>query len=107
MADQCIINKEFRDNVFNDIERTGEELNEQLKGQMKEFGELMKKKIEAQVNFAKFEASYGFNVSKKEREKTMKEVKEVRQEMWNEALKKANGDTKNAYSFYIKDCSFP
>lgn len=107
MADQCTINKKFRNNVFNDIERTGEELNEQLKGQMKEFGELMKKKIDAQVNFAKFEAAYGFSVSKKERAKTMKEVKEVRQELWNEALKKANGDTKNAYSFYKMNCSFP
>jgi len=107
MPEQCTINKEFRDNVFNDIERTGEELNEQLKGQMKEFAELMKKKIDAQVNCAKFEASYGFSVSKNDRTKTKKEVKEVRQELWNEALKKSKGDTKNAYAFYKTNCSFP
>lgn len=107
MADQCTINKEFRDNVFNDIERTGEKLNEQLKGQMIEFQVIMKKRIDAQVNLAKFEAAYGFNVSKKQREKTMKQVKEVRQEMWKEALKKANGDKELAYTFYMEENSFP
>ena len=104
MTDQeCVINKEFRNNVFNDIERTGE----QIKEQMKEFEMVMKKKIDAQVNCAKFEAAYGFNISKNDRAKTMKDVKEVRQELWNKALKKANGDTKGAYSFYKKTCSFP
>jgi hypothetical protein len=104
MAEQeCVINKEFRNNVFNDIERTGE----QIKEQMKEFEAVMRKKIDAQVNFAKFEAAYAFNISKKQREKTMNDVKEVRLEMWNEALKKANGDKKLAYNFYIKENSFP
>lgn len=104
MIDQeCTINKEFRNNVFSDIERTGE----QLKEQMRDFEVVIKKKIDAQVNCAKFEASYGFSVSKNDRTKTMKEVKEVRQELWTEALKKANGNTKIAYSFYKKTCSFP
>ena len=104
MTDQeCIINQEFRNNVFSNIEKTGE----QLKEQMKDFEIVIKKKIDAQVNCAKFEASYGFSVSKNDRIKTIKEVKEVRQELWVEALKKANGNTKNAYSFYKKTCSFP
>ncbi|MBS3075460.1 hypothetical protein J4429_03285 [Candidatus Pacearchaeota archaeon] len=107
MTQECVINKEFRNNVFSEIERTGVELNEQLKGQMIEFQETMKKRIDAQVNLAKFEASYAFNVPKFQRAKTMKEVKEVRQEMWKEALKKANGDSKLAYTFYMEENSFP
>jgi len=103
MAEQCTMNKEFREDIFKDIERTGE----QIKEQMAEFQEVMRKKIDAQVNIAKFEAAYAFNVPKKQREKTMREVKEVRKEMWSEALKKSNGDTKLAYSFYKKACTFP
>ena len=103
MAEQCTIKKEFRDDIFKNIERTGEEIKEQ----MAEFQEIMKKRIDAHVNLAKFEAAYAFNVPKKQREKTMRQLKEVRQEMWSEALKKANGDTKLAYSFYKKACTFP
>lgn len=103
MTNQECINKEFRNNVFSDIEKTGEQLKEQIKG----FETIIKKKIDAQINCAKFEASYGFSTSKRDRIKTMKEVKEVRQELWNDALKRAKGDTKLAYSFYKDICSFP
>ena len=107
---ECNINPEFKNELFFDIERTGETLKENLEEQskeLKEFLEVSKKKIDSQVNCAKFQAAYGFTVSKKERLKTMKEVKEVRAELWREALKKAKGNTKNAYAFYKEACSFP
>ena len=72
-----------------------------------EFQEIMKKRIDAQVNLAKFEAAYAFNFPKSQRKKTMEAVKKVRNEMWDEVLKKANGDKKLAYTFYMEDCSFP
>lgn len=104
MTDQeCVINKEFRDNIFKEIELTGE----QIKEQMKEFEAVMKKRIDVQVNLTKFEAAYAFNVPKSQRTKTMEAVKKVRKEMWKEALKKANGDTKLAYSIYMEENTFP
>lgn len=104
MTDQeCVINKEFRDNIFKEIELTGE----QIKEQMAEFQEVMRKKIDAQVNIAKFEAAYAFNVPKSQRIKTMEAVKKVRKEMWDEALKKANGDKELAYNYYMEENSFP
>lgn len=88
--------------IFRDIERTGEELKEELKG----FVIDAQKIIDMQVNCSKFEAVYALTVSKKEREKTIKEVKEIRQGLWKESLKKAKGNPKNAYALYKEICAF-
>ena len=108
MVQEYIIDPEFKNNLFNDIEKTGKELKEELK---EEFGRLLNKKInsriDSQINASKFEAVYALTVSKKEREKTMSEVKEVRSEGWKKALKEANGDEAKAYSIYKKVNAFP
>lgn len=96
-------NGNFINNIIKDINETGEE----VKQQFKELSEKAQKRIDSKVNCAKFEAIYALTVSKKERKQTMKEVKEVRSDLWKEALKKAKGDTKTAYAFYKESCSFP
>lgn len=53
----------------------------------------------------KFELIYAFYVSKRQRQATMRAVKETREEIWKEAMEKANGDTKKAYSIYEKICT--
>lgn len=100
--EQTQINKEFINDVFNTIEETGEDIKKQI-------GVLIgvaRKKIDSQVNCAKFEAAYGLSVSKKEREKTMREVQEIRKELWKKALDKADGKTTDAYEIYCELCSF-
>ncbi len=59
------------------------------------------------MNISKFEKAYVFSVSKKQRIQTMKEVKEVRNEFWREALNKANGNISDASDIYEKLCNFP
>ncbi len=88
--------------IFNDIERTGE----QLKQEFRKLSEQAQKKIESQVESAKFEAAYALRVSKENRKKTMQDVKEVRNDLWKQALDKANGDTKKALTFYDELCAF-
>ena len=44
--------------------------------------------------------------SKKDRQKTMKEVKEVRTDLWSTALKKAKNKSSDAYEIYCDLCSF-
>ncbi|MAG01776.1 hypothetical protein CMI42_00405 [Candidatus Pacearchaeota archaeon] len=108
MVQEYAVNPEFKDDLFNDIEKTGEELKEELK---EEFGRLLNNKInsriDSQISASKFEAVYAFSVSKEEREKTMAEVKEVRSEGWKKALKEANGDEEIAYEIYKKANVFP
>lgn len=99
---QTQINPELKNFLFENLEQT----EENLKGDIEDFVILAKKKIESQLNRVRFEAAYGLSLSKKQREKTMQEVKEVRAELWKEALEKANGDTKKAYAFYKSSCSF-
>ncbi|MDP4039527.1 MAG: hypothetical protein Q8P57_03025 [Candidatus Pacearchaeota archaeon] len=55
----------------------------------------------------KFEEAYMLSVGKKQRLQTMKEVKEVRSELWQEALKKSNGNINDSYEIYEELCSFP
>lgn len=108
MVQEYAIDPEFKDSLFNDIEKTGEELKVELK---EEFGRLLDNKInsriDSQINASKFEAVYALAVPKKERERTMNEVKEVRLEGWKKALKKANGDEEKAYEIYKKANAFP
>jgi len=89
--------------IFSNIEKTGE----QFKQQFNELAVKAKKAIESNVNSMKFEASYALTVPKAQRVKTMNEVNEVRESLWNDALKKANGDTNKAISFYEELCDFP
>jgi protein-disulfide isomerase-like protein with CxxC motif len=96
------VNKEFKNNVFNNIEQTGENFKQQFEKLMS----IAQKRIDSQVNCAKFEAAYGLSISKKERQKTMKDVKEIRKELWKEALNKAKGKSTDAYEIYCEICSF-
>lgn len=76
----------------------------------KEFKELAVKAqnaMDSKMQSAKFEAAYALSVSKEQRIKTMKEVKGVRQELWEIALKKSNGDVNGACDVYEKLCAFP
>jgi hypothetical protein len=94
--------KQLMNQVFGDIEKTGEN----AKSQVEELLDVTLKKIDSQVNCGKFEAAYCFSVSKEEREKTMKEIKEVREKLWKEALKRARGKVNDAYDIYCQICSF-
>ncbi len=89
--------------IFREIEQTGE----QFKAKFKELAEKAQKGMDSKVQSAKFEAAYALTVPKSQRSKTMAEVKEVRNELWQEALMKANGDSNKATIFYDKLCDFP
>ncbi len=93
---------ELKNDLIHDLEKTGENLKSQMKNQ------LIKSivTIDSRVNSAKFEVIYSFAVDKKEREKTMGEVKEVRSDLWTEALRKADGNVNDAYIFYKELCYF-
>ena len=89
--------------IFKNIEVTGEKYIEQFK----ELAKNAQYAMATQVNTAKLEASYALTVSKEQRTKTMAQVKEVRNELWQNALKEANGDIKIASDVYDRLCVFP
>lgn len=89
--------------IFKDIERAGEEFKEQFKQLAKNAQIGMDSKVQS----AKFEAAYALTVSKEQRKITMTEVKEIRGDLWEQAMKKANGDSVKASIFYEKICEFP
>jgi len=91
------------ENIFTNIERTGENFKEQFK----ELALKAQKSMDSKIQSAKFVAAYASSVSKEQRVKTMKQVKEVRQELWEKALKKANGNTRNTCDIYDDLCAFP
>ena len=103
METQITKDSEKSQNIFKDIERTGEN----FKQQFKELEERARKDINSRVQSTKFEAAYALSVSKKQRLQTMKEVKEVRDELWEEVLRKANGNTNDASEIYEKLCASP
>ena len=90
-------------NIFKNIELTGEK----FKQEFKELAVKAQMAMDSQMNASKFETAYAFSVSKKQRLKTMAEVKEVRNELWQEALKKSKGDITDASEIYEKLCAFP
>ena len=92
----------FVKDIIEDIEETGE----YFKQSLRELSEIGQRRIDAKTNSSKFEAIYGLSVSEKQRTKTMKDVSDVRSELWNDSLKKAKGNTKDAYAFYKKASSF-
>jgi len=61
--------------------------------EIKEYYENLIKKIE--LDF--FVMSYAHCVPKKQRDKTSKQVRELREEEWNKALKEAKGDIDKAH----------
>ena len=100
---QNIQNTRESQNIFKNIELTGEKFKQ-------EFQELAVKSqmaMNSQMNTSKFEASYALSVSKKQRVQTMTEVKGIRNELWQESLKKANGKIIGASEVYDKLCAFP
>ena len=90
-------------NVFKNIDMAGEQYIEQFK----ELADKATKAICKQMTVAKFEANYAFSVSKEQRAKNMSEVKEIRNELWQEALKESKGDVKIASNAYDIICAFP
>jgi hypothetical protein len=103
METQITQDSEKPQNIFENIEKTGED----FKQQFKELAIKAQKSMDSQINSTKFEAAYALSVSKKQRLQTVKEVKEVRTELWQEALKKANGNTNDASEIYENLCAFP
>ena len=91
------------DNIFKNIELTGE----RFKQQFQELATRAQMAMNSQMNTSKFEAAYALSVLKKQRVKTMDEVKEVRNELWQEALKKSNGNINDASEIYERLCAFP
>ena len=91
------------ENIFKNIELTGERFIQQFQ-QLATKAQLA---MNSQVNTSKFEASYALSVTKKQRMQTMNEVKEVRKELWQEALEKSNGNINVASEIYEKLCAFP
>ena len=82
-------------NVFENIQKQGiKELN-------KRFVEL-KKDIKFEQNLCMFEFMYSLTLSKKEREKSTKSVRKLRDEYWKKAMKKADGDEDKAIEIYDK-----
>jgi hypothetical protein len=100
---QDIQSKKESQNIFENIELMGEG----LKQEFKELAEEAQKVMDSQINTSKFGAAYTLSVSKQQRLKTMDEVSEVRGELWQESLKKANGDVSDASEIYEKLCAFP
>lgn len=101
-ANLQVSNEQLINNLSTDLERTGE----LLKQEFKQLSELAQQRIDSKINCAKFEGIYGITVSKQQRVQTMKNVREVRASLWNESLKKAQGNPKIAYSFYKEICDF-
>ena len=100
---QNIQNIRESQNIFKNIELTGEK----FKQEFQELAVKAKMAMNSQMNTSKFEASYTLSVSKKQRVQTMSEVKEIRNELWQESLKKANGNVNDASEIYEKLCAFP
>ena len=63
--------------------------------------------LSIKMNSSKFEEAYILSVSKRQRLKTMTEVGEVRSELWQEAMRRADGNVNDASEIYEKLCSFP
>ena len=97
------IKNQESENIFKNIETAGE----RFKQEFKELAVKAQMAMNSQMNTSKFEASYALSVSKKQRAQTMVEVKEVRNELWQESLKKANGNVSDASEIYEKLCAFP
>ncbi|MBS3083543.1 hypothetical protein J4423_01940 [Candidatus Pacearchaeota archaeon] len=89
--------------IFKNIETTGKK----YINQFKILAEKAQKSMANQMNMAKFEATYTLSVEKEQRKKTMFQVKEIRNDLWKEALKQANGDVNVASNIYDRLCSFP
>jgi len=89
--------------IFKKIETTVDKFKQELQ----ELAVRARIAMNSQMNTLKFEAAYALSVSKKQRLKTMKEVKDVRSELWQESLKKANGNVSEASEIYEKLCVFP
>ena len=90
-------------NIFKNIEIAGEK----FKQEFKELAAKAQTAMDSQINSSKFEAAYALSVNKKQRMKTMAEVKEIRNKLWQEALKKSNGNINDASEIYEKLCAFP
>ena len=88
--------------IFKDIEQAGQ----LMKQELVELSAKLKKNFDTCIQSAKFEAAYATTLTKGQRIKTMNEVKEVRNDLWKQALDKANGDTKKAHVFYDEFCDF-
>lgn len=100
---QNIQNPKESQNIFRNIELTGEK----FKQEFQELAVKAQTAMNSQMNTSKFEAAYALSVSKKQRLRTMAEVKEMRNELWQESLKKANGNVSGASEIYEKLCAFP
>jgi len=88
--------------IFKDIEQAGQ----LMKQQLVELSDKLKKNFDTCIQSAKFEAAYAITLTKEQRSKTMNDVKKVRNDLWKQALDKANGDAKKAYVFYDELCDF-
>ena len=92
-----------RQEIFKEIEKTGE----QFKQEFINLSRIAQKRIESQIQSTKLEAAYALTINKKQRAKTMSDVKNIRNELWKQSLDKANGDSKKATIFYDEICAFP
>lgn len=97
------ITKKQKEDIFRDIDVTGKK----FISQFKELAINAQKSMESKVQSAKFEAAYALSVNKEERLKSMSQIKEIRNETWEDALKMSNGDINAACDAYEKICSFP
>ena len=103
MKMQNIQNTRESQNIFKNIDLTGEK----FKQEFQELAVKAQMAMNSQMNTSKFEASYALFVSKEQRLQTMVEVKEIKNELWQESLKKANGNLNDASEIYEKLCAFP
>jgi len=98
-----MVNKEEKEKYLRDLKYSDREIElimlgikegeQQAKKEIKEYYENLIKKIE--LDF--FVMSYAHCVPKKQRDKTSKQVRELREEEWNKALKEAKGDIDKAH----------
>ena len=103
MKMQNIQNTRESQNIFKNIELTGEK----FKQEFQKLAVKAQMTMSSQINTSKFEASYALSVSKKQRIQTMNEVREIRNELWQDSLKKTNNNVNDASEIYGKLCVFP
>lgn len=102
------INPEFINNVFRNIEARNNKVVEEIKEDKKEFDEKAEKIIKF-IQFRnkvdKLEAAYFLMTSEKERKKIENLTNSTKKELWEKALKRANGDEKKAISLLFDPSS--
>ncbi|MDD5417316.1 MAG: hypothetical protein PHW96_00315 [Candidatus Nanoarchaeia archaeon] len=64
---------------------------------------MVKEAVETEMDLFKFEMLYAVTVPKTQREKTVKQIRTLRDTEWKKAIKEADGDEQKAFAIYCND----